>query len=85
MMSFGIALALAAAIIAAYALRAPRGGGDWTSWGVGLVAGLLGAFAVFLMLNGEDVVYQIVTALMALVCVGTAVNRLRIGFADAAA
>jgi len=85
MMSIAIALALAVVIVAAYALRAPRGGGDWTSWGVGLAAGLLGAFAVFLMLNGADAVYQIVTALMALVCVGTAINRLRIGFADATA
>lgn len=82
-MSIAIALALAVVIVAAYAVRAPRGGGDWTSWAVGLVAGLFGAFTVFLMLNGVDVVYQIVTALMTLVCVGTAVNRLRIGFAAA--
>lgn len=74
--------ALAAIIIAAYGMKTPRGEhADWASWLVGLLAGvILGAGGVFLMLNGIDVVYQIVTALMATVGIGTTVVRLRAGF-----
>lgn len=80
-----IAGALAALVLAAYIIKVPRGDrADWPSWIVGIVAGVIGAGAVFLMLNGADIVYQIVTLLIALVGLGTTVVRLRAGFVQPA-
>ena len=85
MMSLIIAGGLAAVVVAAYVMKMPRGEtADWPSWIVGIATGLFGALAVFLMLNGLDLVYQIVTALMALVGIGTTVVRLKAGFAHPA-